>query len=132
MAPWLRVQVNVSLVMVKCMAVFLAADRLATVRSDHLSAADGDGISTVKESSVTGKALKIDWLKTYVEAGIDELTLLDHAPAGDLSLAMDSAANMNRLVAALRGTQSDGPPVGIGYVALAMRLCPAHAGPQSE
>lgn len=81
---------------------------------------------------MTGKALKIDRLKTYVEAGVDELTLLDHAPAGDLSLAMDSAANMNRLVAALRGTQSDGPSVGIGYAAFAMRLCPADAGPQSE
>ena len=74
---------------------------------------------------VSGTAEEVaDRLKTYVEAGVDELILLDHAPAGDLSLAMDSAANMGRLVAALRGTQSDGPPAGIGYVGLANAVVP--------
>ena len=74
---------------------------------------------------VSGTAEEVaDRLKAYVEAGVDELILLDHAPAGDLSLAMDSAANMGRLVAALRGTQSDGPPAGIGYVGLANAVVP--------
>src|SRR5436189_85890 len=77
-------------------------------------------------ADVSGTAEEVaDRLKAYVEAGVDELILLDHAPAGDLSLAMDSAANMGRLVAALRGTKSDGPPAGIGYVGLANTVVPS-------
>jgi phthiodiolone/phenolphthiodiolone dimycocerosates ketoreductase len=68
---------------------------------------------------LTGTAEQVaDRLKPYIEAGLDELILIDHAAAGDLTLAQDSAANLGRLVARLRGGQ-DAPSMGLGYVGLA-------------
>ena len=68
---------------------------------------------------LTGTAEQVaDRLKPYVEAGLDELIIIDHAAAADLSLAEDSAANIGRLIASLRGSDI-ATPTGLGYVGLA-------------
>jgi alkanesulfonate monooxygenase SsuD/methylene tetrahydromethanopterin reductase-like flavin-dependent oxidoreductase (luciferase family) len=56
-------------------------------------------------------------LQPYIDAGLDELILIDHAAAGDLSLAGDSATNLGRLIARLRGTETSSA-AGLGYVGL--------------
>ena len=58
-----------------------------------------------------------DRLQPYIDAGLDELILIDHAAAGDLSLAGDSATNLGRLIARLRGTETSSA-AGLGYVGL--------------
>ena len=72
-----------------------------------------------KVGHLTGSAEDVAaMLAPYIEAGLDELILIDHAAAGDLSLAGDSAVNLGRLIGKLRGGESIGS-AGLGYVGLA-------------
>jgi phthiodiolone/phenolphthiodiolone dimycocerosates ketoreductase len=67
---------------------------------------------------LTGSAADVaDRLAPYIDAGLDELILIDHAAAGDLSLAEDSAGNLGRLIGRLRGQETTGA-AGLGYVGL--------------
>ena len=72
-----------------------------------------------KVGHLTGSADEVaDILAPYIDAGLDELILIDHAAAGDLTLAGDSAVNLGRLIGRLRGGESIGA-AGLGYVGLA-------------